>query len=77
MNTGLPSSVRVTNGLHAAALHPAALLRLEAVCALTGLSRSTVYAKIAEGRFPAPMTDGPRWSRWRAGDVIAWLESVA
>ncbi|MDM0007875.1 AlpA family phage regulatory protein [Variovorax sp. J22G73] len=56
--------------------HPAALLRCSYVTALTGLSRSTLYAKIAVGTFPEPVRLGPRCSRWRVRDVAAWLDAL-
>lgn len=56
--------------------NPAALLRIATVQALTGLSRSTIYAKVAAGTFPAPIKQGTRCTRFRAGAVTAWLESL-
>lgn len=57
-----------------AASNPVALLRIETVQALTGMGRSGLYARIAAKSFPSPIKLG-RCSRWRAGDVTAWLES--
>jgi len=42
---------------------------------LIGLSRSTLYAMMAEGSFPKPVKLGKRAVGWRASDVHAWLES--
>lgn len=42
---------------------------------LVGLSRSTIYAMIAEGTFPKPVKLGKRAVGWRQSDVMAWLES--
>lgn len=60
--------------LHAAQLADA-LLRLSTVEAITGLGRSTIYAKLkaADGSFPQPIRLGARCTRWKAGDVQAWL----
>lgn len=58
------------------ASHPAALLRLTTVQALTGLGRSSIYAKVRNQTFPAPLRQGSRFSRWRAADVTRWLEGV-
>lgn len=58
------------------ASNPAALLRCATVQTLTGFSRSHLYALIAAAKFPAPLKLGTRCSRWRAGDVNRWLESV-
>lgn len=56
-------------------LHPEQRLPLAAVEALTGTKKSKLYAAIAAGRFPAPERDGPRCSRWRAGDVLEFLQA--
>lgn len=42
---------------------------------LVGLSRSTIYAMIAEGTFPKPIKLGKRAVGWRQADVLTWLES--
>ena len=52
-----------------------AILRRKQVEARTGLRRSTIYAKIAAGEFPAPVRIGIRAVGWIEADVIAWLES--
>lgn len=56
-------------------LHPEQRLRFEVVSALTGWKRSKLYAEIRKGRFPAPEKDGPKCSRWRAGDVLDALRA--
>lgn len=50
-----------------------ALLRIPTVEAITGLSRSTIYAKLKAGEFVEPVRLGARCTRFRAGDVQAWL----
>jgi len=58
------------------ALHiPEALLKIQTVTAVTGLSESSIRRKIAEGRFPAPVKDGVRCTRWVAGRVQDWLRA--
>ncbi|MGE8127733.1 helix-turn-helix transcriptional regulator [Methylobacterium sp. NPDC080182] len=49
------------------------MLRIEAVTAKTGISKSGVYAMVARGEFPAPVRVGPRASRWRSGAVDEWI----
>ena len=49
------------------------ILRLPAVKARTGLSRSTIYLRISEGRFPKPISLGGRAVGWVEGGVDAWL----
>jgi prophage regulatory protein len=63
---------RKTQPLHAAQVADA-LLKLATVEALTGLSRSTLYAKMKAGTFVQPVRLGARCTRFRAGDVQAWL----
>ena len=58
--------------LHAAQVSNA-LLKLPTVEALTGLSRSTIYARLSRNEFPQPIRLGARGTRFRAGDVQAWL----
>jgi len=50
-----------------------AVLRLPDVLALVGLSRASVYAKVAEHRFPSPIKLTAHASGWRMGDILAWL----
>lgn len=50
-----------------------AVLRLPDVIALVGLSRASVYAKVAERRFPCPIKLTAHASGWRLSEVRAWL----
>lgn len=50
------------------------LLRLPDVLRQTGVSRSSIYARIRAGQFPRPIALGPRTSAWLATDVTAWIE---
>ena len=47
------------------------ILRLPAVKAATGLSRSTLYLRIANGVFPRPVSLGGRSVGWPAHEVAA------
>jgi prophage regulatory protein len=58
-------------------LHLRQLLRLSDVCVQVALSRSTVYQRIAEGTFPAPIRISLRSVRWRIEDIDAWQDAVA
>ena len=42
---------------------------------ITGLSRSTIYAMIADSTFPKPIKLGKRAVGWREADIAAWLDS--
>lgn len=48
-------------------------LRLTTVKARTGLSRSTVYRRVAEGRFPSPIPLGGRSVGWLDSDINEWM----
>ena len=50
------------------------ILRLPAVRAVTGLSRSTVYNRISEGSFPTPISLGGRAVGWIEAEIQGWLE---
>ena len=49
------------------------LLRLPQVKASTGLSKSTIYARIAEGTFPKQIPLGPRLVVWVESDIQKWI----
>ena len=50
------------------------ILRLPVVTARTGLSRSTIYLRMAEGRFPKPVSLGGRAVGWIETEVEQWVE---
>ena len=50
------------------------LLRLDAVKARTGLSRTALYVRIADGTFPRPVNLSKRLSAWPASEVDAWVQ---
>ena len=50
------------------------ILRLPAVKTKTGLSRSTIYARISQGTFPSALTLGPNTVEWLEADVDAWID---
>lgn len=49
------------------------LLRLPAVVQRTGYSRSTLYALIQKGDFPAPISLGARAVAWPSEEIDAWI----
>ena len=51
------------------------LYRLPQVRELTGLGRSTLYARIKSGDFPAPVNIGVRAVAWNSELVAAWIDS--
>lgn len=50
-----------------------AILRLPAVKARTGLSRSTIYLRVSGGRFPKPVSLGGRAVGWVEAEIDDWL----
>ncbi|MCG8049504.1 MAG: AlpA family transcriptional regulator [Candidatus Thiodiazotropha endolucinida] len=50
------------------------ILRLPAVKVRTGLSRSTIYLRISQGRFPKPISlGGGRAVGWIEREITDWL----
>ena len=52
---------------------PDRILRLRAVLARTGLSRSTVYRKIREGTFPRQIQISAHGAGWRESAITRWI----
>jgi prophage regulatory protein len=50
-------------------------LRLPAVTDLTGIKRSAIYKRIAEGTFPRPIKLSERCSVWPEQEVLDWQEA--
>jgi prophage regulatory protein len=71
-----PRCTRKTQPLHVVQVGDA-LLRISTVEAISGLSKSTIYAKAARNEFPQPIRIGARCTRFRAADVMAWLAARA
>ncbi len=51
------------------------IIRLPHVKVITGLSRSTIYALIAQNSFPRPIQLSRRAVGWKHSEVMAWIES--
>lgn len=49
------------------------IIRLKTVLARTGLSRSTMYRKIAEGTFPSQVKISVHGAGWRESAVNRWI----
>ncbi len=48
-------------------------LRLPEVLARTGLSRSTIYVRLDQARFPRPVSLGGRAVGWIEAEVEEWI----
>jgi prophage regulatory protein len=51
------------------------ILRLPKVIERVGFARSSIYALISSGRFPAPIKIGPRAVGWLNSDIDAWINA--
>tara|TARA_B110000971_G_C19721758_1_gene368940 strand:+ start:371 stop:577 length:207 start_codon:yes stop_codon:yes gene_type:complete len=51
------------------------VLRQRAVQHWTGLSRSTIYLMMREGRFPDSLALGARSVGWLEADIQGWIDS--
>lgn len=51
------------------------IVRLPTVQRRTGLSRSAIYVRMAEGTFPRPVNLGSRAVGWVEADVQQWIEA--
>ena len=49
------------------------ILRLPLVRERTGLSRSSIYLRISEGRFPRPISLGERAVGWLESEITEWV----
>lgn len=49
------------------------ILRLPAVLSTVGLSRSSIYLRIAQGTFPKPVSLGARAVGWLQCDIEEWV----
>ena len=52
---------------------PERIIRLKTVLARTGLSRSTIYRKIAEGTFPTQIKISVNGTGWHESDINRWI----
>ena len=50
-------------------------LRLADVMARTGLSRSSIYQSISEGKFPENVNLGARSVGWLESEIDTWIQS--
>ena len=55
---------------------PTRLIRLPEVKGRVGLSRSSIYSRIAEGTFPAPVRLGEKSVAWQEADIDTWIAAV-
>src|SRR5260370_38662350 len=71
--SGLRSRQKQPAGGRAAMPEPARIIRLRTALSRTGLSRSTIYRKIAEGTFPAQLKISTNGTGWHESDINRWI----
>lgn len=59
------------------ALPQEGFVRLPMVLQVLGISRSSFWAGIKEGRFPKPIKLGPRISAWQVDDIRQLISRLA
>lgn len=57
-------------------MNPDRLIRLRDVVTRVGMSKATIYRKIALGEFPKPVGVGGQSVRWRESTVVDWIASL-
>jgi prophage regulatory protein len=70
---GLGTAQRSSAERRQAMPEPDRIIRLKTVLARTGLSRSTIYRKIAEGTFPAQIRISVNGAGWRESEINRWV----
>ena len=51
------------------------LVRIDTVCAMTGLSVPTIYRLMGRNKFPGPVKITNTARAWRLSEVTAWVDS--
>ncbi|MGV6874522.1 helix-turn-helix transcriptional regulator [Pseudochelatococcus sp. B33] len=52
------------------------LLKITEVKEIVGMGASTIYRKVSDGEFPAPVRLSGGMSRWRRSDLDRWMRSL-
>jgi len=52
------------------------IIRLPAVKAKTGLSRSSIYLRMSKDKFPKSISLGERAIGWLESDIEQWIEEL-
>ncbi len=53
------------------------LIRRPEVLHLTGMTKSTMYRYISDGRFPRPVSLGDHAVAWRQSDLQKWMNALS
>jgi len=71
--SGLSSRQKPSAGGRVAVREPDRIIRLKTVLSRTGLSRSTIYRKIADGTFPPQVKISINGTGWHESDINRWI----
>lgn len=55
-------------------IHSIRLIRRKEVESRTGLSRSTIYERIKQHKFPPPVSLGARAVAWVSSEIDEWIQ---
>jgi prophage regulatory protein len=58
-----------------AAALPEMLLRIDTVCAITGLSAATLHRLRSQGEFPRPVKITGYARAWKLSEIMCWIDS--
>lgn len=61
---------------HTALLPEPGFSRMPQLKSMFGMSKTTIYRQIQEGRFPSPVKLGERASAWRNSDLNQFIKSL-
>jgi len=70
-----PHQQTATNHLTQDPLKAGSNLRVSALAIRLGLSKSTIWRLVREGKFPKPIKLSDKVTVWKAEAVLEWLES--
>lgn len=56
---------------------PDAILRLPEVERMSGIKRTAIYERIADGKFPKPVHLGVRSVGWLQSEIQEWIRDLA
>jgi prophage regulatory protein len=51
------------------------LLRIDTVCAITGLSTPTIYRQMSNGNFPRPVKITGYARAWKLSEIMHWIDT--
>jgi predicted DNA-binding transcriptional regulator AlpA len=67
----------MSNTIHSLTIPEAGFIRLPQVLQIIPVGKSTWWAGVKSGRFPAAVKIGPRTTAWRVADIRELLESLS